>query len=121
MNIAINDILRLIALRERFFRCIEDALNEDGHCKSYEGAISVSVNFPPIFDRNDKPTWRIDWSCYVLPDTGRSRTWEGSTLSEALAVAETEADQLCFRYEMERFASPPPEGDENPNDEGLPL
>lgn len=103
MNTTFEEASRLMALRERLFRCVEDELDKgDGH-KSYEGALEVTMSFPSIFERGDPPTWVITWHCYVVPETGRQLTWTGPSLMEALAVAENDANRICFPYEMARF------------------
>lgn len=101
--IGMDDAVRLAALRERLYRCIEDELREDPGHKSYEGAIDVTLSFPNIFNRSEPPSWTITWHCYVVPETGRHHDWSGRTLSEAIAVAEAEAEKIAFRYEMKRF------------------
>ncbi len=99
-----DEAIRLAALRERLYRCVEDELDKgDGHHKSDEGVLEVTLSFPDIFHRSDQPTWTITWNCYVVFDHGRSRSWSGKSLTEALAVAEAEAERICFPYEMARI------------------
>lgn len=98
-----EESIRLAALRERLFRCIEDELNRDGHHKSYEGALEVTLAFPCIFERSQPPEWHIVWHCYVVPEEGRHVSWKGRTLAEALAQAEAAANKIAFPYEMARF------------------
>lgn len=99
----IDEAMRIAALRERLYRCIEDELREDGHHKSYEGALDVTLSFPNIFDRREPPHWTITWHCYVVPKDGRHFHWKGRTLAEAIAVAEAAADKIASGYEMKRF------------------
>lgn len=98
-----DESLRIAALRERLFRCVEDELNRgDGH-KSYEGAMDITMSLPNIFEREKPPEWAIVWHCYVVTDHGRHFSWTGSTLAEAIAVAESAVDKIALLYEMERF------------------
>lgn len=99
----IDEAMRLASLREQLFRCIEDELKKDGMHKSYEGAIDVTLSFPPIFERSNQPEWTITWHCYIVPESGRHHSWSGRTLAEAIAVAEAAARKIAFPYEMERF------------------
>ena len=98
-----DDMIRIAAARERLFRCIEDELNRDGHHKSYEGAIDITVSLPNIFERNTPPQWTIEWHCYVVPESGRHISWQGRTLAEAVVVMEAAVEKICFPYEMTRF------------------
>jgi hypothetical protein len=99
----IDCAMRLAALRERLYRCVEDELREDSGHKSYEGAMDVTLSFPSIFSRSEPPVWTITWHCYVVPESGRHFHWKGTTLAEAVAVAEAAAEKIAFGYEMKRF------------------
>lgn len=99
-----DEALRLAAVRERLFRCIEDELRRDGHHKSYEGSIDVSLSFPNIFERDKAPEWCISWHCYVVDHPeDRHASFAGQTFREALALFEKWAQDVCWPYEMNRF------------------
>ena len=40
------DTNRFMQLREELFMALEKALNEDGHCKSYEGYFEITYCLP---------------------------------------------------------------------------
>lgn len=101
--ITAEDSIRLAAFQQRIFRCIEDELQRDGHHKSYEGAVEVSMSLPNIFETERGISWAITLHCYVLPADGRHHSFSGRTFSEAMALAEAWADKTAFSYEMERF------------------
>lgn len=95
-----EDWLRLYQIRHSVFLCIGKLLEEDGHCKSYEGCFEIS--FPNYFDeagrrlgKDDLPpnTHRDDWGvtlhCYLI-GPGRHHTWTGATLREALDRADAD-------------------------------
>jgi hypothetical protein len=97
-----DECLRLTALQQRVFRCIEDCLREDGHHKSYEGSMEVTMTLPNVFEQGGRIKWSVSLHCYLICD-GRHDTWTGNTLSEALAKAEEKIDSYCQPYEMKRF------------------
>ena len=102
--IGIDEMMRLAVLQQRAFRCIEDELRRDGHHKSYEGDMEVSLSMPGIFRDDRTPSWTVSFSCYVLPFDGRHDSWEGRTLAEAVALAERDLGKICDTYEMARFS-----------------
>ena len=100
----IDEMARLMAMRERVYRCIEDELDRDGHHKSYEGAWEVTMSIPEIFSRGEPIEWTVTLHCYVLDLSGRHEHWTGRTLAEAIAKAEHSINKICSPYEHERFA-----------------
>jgi hypothetical protein len=82
---------RFAKLRSSLFEAIDLALKVDGHHKSYEGALTVGINLPNVFDDRDGalPTVTIALSCYVIGPS-RGETWSGFTFEEALSKAEKE-------------------------------
>jgi hypothetical protein len=97
-----DDMLRVTRAQQRIFRCIEDELRQDGHHKSYEGAIEISLSLPNYFEQSTSPQWTISLHCYLLLD-GRHQSWSGRTLPEAIAKMEAAIDPICMPYEMDRF------------------
>jgi hypothetical protein len=72
-------------LRRLLFYGIRIALEQDSHCKSYEGA--VEVRYPDFFEwREGEGPWTVKVHCYVL---GPSRHYDfsGATLDEAVGKA----------------------------------
>lgn len=86
--ISATDMERFARIRERVFDGIRQALEEDGHCKSYEGG--MSIGFPNYFER-ERPEYAIHLSCYVLGPS-RGYDWSGSSLSECMDSMEAELD-----------------------------
>lgn len=99
----IDEMMRLAALQQRVFRCIEDELRRDPYHKSYEGRIEATMELPDIFSSDRTPSWTVSLSCYVLPIDGRHRSWCARTLAEAIAKAEQDIERICSPYEMVRF------------------
>lgn len=89
---------RFEALRQRLYGHIAACLEEDGHCKSYEGAWSVSQNFPSYFDREEPKRWQLHLDCYVIGPT-RHYDWFGETFEEAIAKAEKDIDEWIAEEE----------------------
>lgn len=68
-------------------QAVHAAILEDGHCKSYEGTVSVS--YPSFFEMTDpnhtqQVTLQLD--CYVLGPS-RSYTWRGVNVKECIDIA----------------------------------
>lgn len=83
-----KNIDRFLSLRKRLFRMIEYELNEDCLCKSYEGCLEITYEFPNYFEDWNAIAARpnfvmIKLHCYVVgPD--RHYDWTGESLTEAL-------------------------------------
>lgn len=86
-----QSIERFLQLRTKVFKLIKKALEEDGHCKSYEGGMEII--FPDYFESNaQKPqanAWGIELHCYVLGPSRHYR-WSADSFDNALAKAEAE-------------------------------
>ncbi len=91
--ISSEEMDRFLCLRSKIFDLIDKALEEDGHHKSYEGA--MSIHFPNKFE-DYTGTLRIELLCYVLGN-GRRHEWEGKTLTEIL----DKIDVTIGRWEWE--------------------
>jgi hypothetical protein len=88
--ITVEEIMRFNRLRHRAFRGIRDALAEDGHCKSYEGAFSIHMpNYFTELSPPSTPAWGIELHCYVI-GPNRQYEWVAPTFAEALAAAEAD-------------------------------
>lgn len=98
-----DEMMRLAALQQRVFRCIEDELRRDPCHKSYEGRLEATMELPDIFSSDRTPRWTVSLSCYVLPLDGRHRSWSARTLAEAIVLAEAALDAVCSPYEFARF------------------
>lgn len=100
----IDTSVRLARMQQRIYACIRDELQRDGHHKSNEGAMEVTMHLPDMFAQSEGVTWSITLYAYVLDGIdGRSAMWSGRTLAEAVAVAEHAIEKICFGYEMARF------------------
>lgn len=85
---------RFVALRAELFQAIAKSLEEDGHCKSYEGAFEIHV--PNYFEEtaaagehgwHREDTWGIELHCYLV-GPNRHYRWSGRTFEQALKKAE---------------------------------
>lgn len=88
--------LRFLALRSRIFKLIEAQLAEDPCCKSYEGSLEVTAQFPNYFEDNeaelDANYYCITLHCYVLGNS-RHHYFTGKTMAEALDKLEKAVEQ----------------------------
>lgn len=72
---------------------IDKSLKEDGHCKSYEGAMRIGARFPDFFDHKEElPQWIIELDCYVVGPSRHYKWWD-SSLSGVISKAEKEIRQ----------------------------
>ena len=90
------ELKKLEELRAFVFAEIARCLEEDGHCKSYEGALSVHLPnyFEDAATQHDygwyrEAAWNIELHCYLV-GPNRHYTWAGTTFDEALTKAETD-------------------------------
>lgn len=94
---------KFFTLRKRVFdaikRIVEDP-EDDGHHKSYEGAMEVEFSFGDYFTSEDERTLDcvgIKFHCYLLID-GRHEEWWGKTFEEALDKAEAGINRILEEY-----------------------
>lgn len=81
---------RFHALRKRLFRDIEQALEDDGYCKPYEGIFEITTCYPSYFEEGNAPEhYVIVLHCYVI-GPARHYEWRGKTLEAALDKCEAE-------------------------------
>ena len=92
--ISADDYARFEQLRADLFDAIAKALDEDGHCKSYEG--SFRLQFPNYFESLPSPSemtdsepWGILLDCYVIGPS-RHYEWWGATFADVLQKADTD-------------------------------
>ena len=92
MMISEKDYNRFLMLRKRLFKQIEKQLEEDGHCKSYEGLFTISIEFNDYFKQEDNKSeincWTISLDLYLIAPNGRHHLWTGKTFKEALDACE---------------------------------
>jgi len=92
-----SELTRFFELRQNVFNQIEAALQEDSHCKSYEGA--MRLGFPNYFERDNEDSCMrcaVLLDCYVL-GPARYYEWYGRTFTEALDKAEKEIESWkCY-------------------------
>lgn len=88
-------IERFMRLRQIVMKAIEEQLQIDSHCKSYEGAFEWSVCYPNYFEDENAEQgpcyYMLTLHCYVLGPT-RHYEWHGKTMDEVLDKAEGEID-----------------------------
>ena len=89
-----TDRQHFLSLRRRLFRLIREQLREDPCCKSYEGSIEVSLEYPNYFEDNGAEETRpsrccIIVHCYVLGPF-RHYKFEGNTMRIALDKLEAQ-------------------------------
>ena len=86
-NVINVDLTEFLRLREKIFECLRHCLEEDDHCKSYEGALSVEYILPNYFEKKVKtPSWNIHLDCYLIGPE-RHYDWQGKTFEDVLAKA----------------------------------
>lgn len=88
-----NDKTRFEFLRNMVMNAIGKQLEEDGCCKSYEGAFEWIACYPNYFENPDPKAepnyYALELHCYVL-GPGRHYRWSGKTKTEVLDKAERE-------------------------------
>ena len=94
MGIEAGDSAAIEAFRALVFRGVKEALEFDGHHKSYEGR--VGIVYPSYFDATepeteDKP-FVVVLDCYVL-GPHRHYEWRGATLDWALRLATADVEE----------------------------
>ena len=94
---------RFFTLRKRVFDAIKKIVEDpedDGHHKSYEGAMEVEFCYGDYFtssDEKDLDGVIIKLHCYLLID-GRHKEWYGRTFEEALDKAEAGINTILEEY-----------------------
>ena len=82
-----DEMRRLFILRGKLFKQILIANEEsEGHHKSYEGRLDITMSLPNIWEDEDdsKPEWCIHLACYLLGTHGRGEDWYGNTFTDCL-------------------------------------
>jgi hypothetical protein len=77
-----------MALRADLFAAIKASLEQDGHCKSYEGQLTIGYQLPNYFV-DSGPTWMVSLACYVIGPS-RHYEWFGDSFEEALEKCEAD-------------------------------
>jgi len=105
-----EELARFLALRVELFDAIRVSLEEDGHCKSYEGLFNIC--FPNYFDHRsgDAESWGITLDCYLI-GPNRHYTWSGATFADVLERCETDVrawidEAICMRDEINSAVNP---------------
>ena len=80
-----KDLKRFYKLRQRLFKMIKAAIEEDPCHKHYEGAIEIIQEFPNYFEDNGAMPCSVEIKvhCYVVWP-GRHYSFVGNTVEEAL-------------------------------------
>ena len=90
----------LVRLRSKLFQYIQKSLEEDGHCKSYEGTFEIRM--PSYFEDSHNPQngdeWTLALHCYVIGPS-RHYEWQGKTMAEAISKAEKDINQWCAEWD----------------------
>ena len=89
---------RFLLLRQFVFSKIAEALKEDGACKSYEGAMRITENWPDYFEDSDGKhlTYTVELDCYVYGPS-RHYEWRADTLDEVVNKADKEIRSWSVR------------------------
>lgn len=99
-----EDLKRFLQIRREMFKQIKESLEIDGHCKSYEGSLSIEIHFPDYWE-GDIPHYNIHLDCYLL-GPHRHYDFPGMTLAEALdrlELAVTKNDWTQEGYEKTKW------------------
>ncbi len=69
-------------------RGVEEALAQDGHCKHYEGRITLTVEVPPYAEAytGAHTHWTMRLDCYVL-GPARHYTWHAVNEDDLFRIA----------------------------------
>ena len=81
------------------YKIVEDP-EDDGHHKSYEGAMDVTFSYGDYFtsmDEEDLDCVKIELHCYLLIN-GRHEEWWGKTFEEALDKATVGINHILEAY-----------------------
>lgn len=93
-----EDIIAFTELREAAFAGIKRALQYDGYCKPYEGAMSIAL--PNYFEAKEEYWVAVKLYCYVLGSEARNYEWTGETLGEAVALAKKSLAGWIVEFEQ---------------------
>lgn len=107
---------RLAIIQQRLIAATFREIKKDGHHKSSEGSMTLSMHLPNAFSQSEGVTWSVEAYSYLLNPDGRLQTWFGKTASEAISKAEDAISDWVMMSEMEEFEShlrPIPEDDLN--------
>ena len=89
MNIEMD---RFLALRERLFTALTEILTHGGGPgKSYDGEMSLKVEYPCGYDDDSRPRYVIELDCYLI-GPGRHYRWVSHLFDVALYKAEKDID-----------------------------
>lgn len=90
-------VKRFLTLRADLFAAIRHSLEQDGHCKSYEGRLAMQ--WPHYFEEE----YTITLDCYVIGPS-RHYYWTGKDFTEALDNAEKDIRAwIQEEYESEYY------------------
>jgi len=96
---------RFFKIREKLFKQISKALEEDGYCKTDEGDFTVYFTFPNYWQNlndNDNGLWCfITLYSYLIIPHDTYYSWSGKTFKEALDKCEKDVNkwiELKERY-----------------------
>lgn len=81
-----DDRQNFAAMREFVYRYIAKSLEEDGHCKSYEGAWEFAALWPSYFEKEKPTEYCLTLHCYLL-GPNRHYDWIAATPGECIANA----------------------------------
>ena len=107
-----DDLLR--EFRELVFSGIKRSLEQDGYCKSYEGALEFHVRLPNYFKEvhgedhgfmaamggDPGPNYKLTLHCYVL-GPARHYDWEDSDVVDVFARATADVQRWISELEEE--------------------
>lgn len=72
------------------FKAIEICLKEDNYHKPYEGTFEFIKCYPSYFEEQNKmqPIYKCIYSCYLICEEGRGKTWEANSHEELYELIE---------------------------------
>lgn len=101
--IDIECAMRLAAVHQRLIQATYREIKKDGHHKSSEASMTVSMHLPNAFEQGEGPLFSVEAYSYLLNPDGRLQTWRGKTMQEAVSKAEDAISDWVMMSEMEEF------------------
>lgn len=99
----VETLARLTATHQRLIAATYREIKKDGHHKSSEAAMSLTMCLPNAFSQHEGVTWMVEAYSYLLNPEGRLQTWHGKTAAEAVSKAEDAISDWVMMSEMEEF------------------
>ena len=95
--------MRLAAVHQRLIAATFREIKKDGHHKSAEASMAISMHLPNAFEQSEGITFSVEAYSYLLNPDGRLSSWIGRTAAEAVSKAEDAISQWVSQSEFEEF------------------